>query len=155
MYIQDMLDKAEKLQKNIPEMVFDVILDNDVWILDLNREQLMEGKTAENEDVSPKYSEDPYFKKEGAAERYIAWKSKITPNPKRNPDAPNLFIDGTFHATFKLSFEGDDIVVTSDSQISRDVSRKFANIFGLTDDNLIELWNQKVCDYIVDKFINN
>ena len=142
-YVRDFIDK-------VPNLVFDVIFDNDAFVIDLNRQQLMEGKTHLNEDVRPYYSEDTYFKKPGASDRYIEWKQRITPNPKRNPDAPNLFIDGTFHKTFKLDIESDSIIIYSDDQ---QIARKFDNIFGLTDDNIAELWNQKVAEYIVDAFL--
>lgn len=152
MYVQDLIDFTTKLKDKIPNLVFDVIFDNDEMIIALNRKQLMEGKTADNEDVRPYYSEDSYFKSADAAKNYIVWKDKITPNPKRNPDAPNLYINGQFHGTFKLAIEGNDIIVTSDSKIAREVTQKFPNIFGLTDDNLIDFWNDKILEAIVKEF---
>jgi hypothetical protein len=104
-------------------------------VTDIQRSQLYHGKTNEGLDIRPFYSEDPYFKKPGAAQRYAAWKQKITPDPLRGEDVPNLFIVGKFYQSIK----GKDIItgitmVTSGSFASRIVS-KFSNVLGLNEDS--------------------
>lgn len=154
MYISDYLAHLQKKKQELPDFIAMEFIQNESEVVALNQQQLFDGKNTDNQDIHPLYSQDPYFKKPGAAERYIAWKQKITPNSKRNPDAPNLFIDGTFHKTLRLDLEGENVVVKSNSQIADDINFKYNNVLGLTDDNIAEVYNEKIHDKVVD-FIEN
>lgn len=81
-------------------------------IVDLQREQLAEGKAADGNDLRPYYSEDlraggGYFKSSQSAANYAAWKETID-NPyqagERNADAPNLYINGKFYSELGVEF---------------------------------------------------
>ena len=127
---------------NIKEISATIIKGHKTEIETIQKDQLYSGKTNEGTDIKPFYSEDPYFKKPGAAQRYAAWKEKITPDPRRPFDVPNLFIVGKFY----LSIKGRDIVngitmVTSGSFAARIVS-KFSNVLGLNE-NSIEIYIDK------------
>src|ERR1041384_7595437 len=73
-------------------------------MIELNRKQLLRGLDNDGEYLSPKYSEDPYFKSKESAARYAAWKKRIEPEKTDRPeDVPNLYIIGTFHSSIKIS----------------------------------------------------
>lgn len=92
----------------------DVILPYGDDILQLQREQLAEGKSGSGADLRPYYSEDlkpgGYFHSVQTARNYAAWKVSLS-NPyeagARNPDAPNLFITGKFYGELAVNFGSD------------------------------------------------
>lgn len=90
------------------------------------REQLLTGKGSDGKDLTPGYLEDPYFKTRGAAARYAAWKQKITPNPLRNLNAPNLFIVGTYHRSLFSFFTGDAYVIESLAGFGAAIEKKYS-----------------------------
>ncbi|MGN6416147.1 MAG: hypothetical protein ACTHMC_01555 [Pseudobacter sp.] len=101
-------------------------------MLELNLEQMMEGKTRTGEDITPSYLDDPYFKSRESAQRYSDWKDEITPNPKRTPGTPNYYINGMYHGTIKITVNGDKIEFNSDFPGARDIERKSGEIiYGL------------------------
>lgn len=84
-----------------------IVEQNAETIADLQRDQMLEGRGVDGEYIRPFYSEDPYFKSVEAAERYAEWKERITPNPQRPKDVPNLIINGAFHnSLFVKVFDG-------------------------------------------------
>lgn len=154
MTINDYLQHILEVKKQLPDFIAFEFIDNEQLIIEKNQQQLYDGKNVNNEDIRPFYSQDPYFKRPGASERYIAWKQKITPNPNRNPDAPNLFIDGTFHRTLKVGIKGSDVIVQSNSTIADDINFKYDNVLGLTDDNIFEIYNEKIHPKVIDLIEN-
>lgn len=129
-----------------------LIDDKAVDILEMNRDQLMEGKSSEGKDLRPYYSEDPWFKKPGAAIRYAAWKQRITPNPLRKRDVPNLFINGRYHSNFFFKRNGTEFEVGSKDPNSSKIEPKYAHIHTLTPENCIKLGNEIMPD-ILGEFI--
>lgn len=96
------------------EIADQAINDTSETFLDLNREQLMEGKRRDGTDISPSYFEDlTYFKSIDSATRYSEWKDRITPNPKRKKGVPNLYINGFFHNSIVMSATGEEIKSSS------------------------------------------
>lgn len=109
-------------------------------ILSLNRLQLFEGKDSDGNDLSPTYQEDPYFKTRESAQRYSDWKDKITPNPKRKPGVPNLYINGYFHNSIDASVRVDGIQFDSSFDKASSIENKFgSHIYGLNDESKTEL----------------
>jgi hypothetical protein len=102
------------------------------WIEEANRNQLWDGKNAEDKDLSPKYSEDPYFKTREAGERYAKWKQVITPSPNRDPDVPNLYINGAFYRKIFARIQSKFIDVITSSNLGAAIVSKYRNILGLT-----------------------
>lgn len=107
-------------------------------------EQLLEGKRPDGQDIRPYYSEDPYFKLPGQwhnnPEGYRAWKQTTSHgrNPKRKPDAPNLYINGKFHSELGVYFETDAITITGKTAYAMEIVNKYGmDTFGLSD----ERWN--------------
>lgn len=121
---------------NVIEITKDVIVDNATDVEDLNRKQLYKGLDANGKFLSPKYSEDPWFTSKEAALRYAEWKKKITPDPDRPLDVPNLFITGRFHYSRTVEVEGSKIAFRSNDPNANKIKAKFKNIDGLTDNSI-------------------
>lgn len=109
-------------------------------IVELQKEQLAEGKAASGEDLRPYYSEDikptGYFNSTATAANYAAWKQTIN-NPyeagARNPDAPNLFITGKFYGEIGVEFGSDRARIVALTPFAAQVMAKYgADAFGLT-----------------------
>lgn len=108
-------------------------------------EQLLEGKRPDGGDIRPYYSEDPYFKLPGQwqdnPEGYKAWKSTkpYWNNPRRKPDAPNLYINGKFHSELGVYFEADAITIDAATAYAAEIVGKYGHdTFGLS----MERWNK-------------
>ena len=101
-------------------------------IMALQRARLMDGKRPDGDDIRPYYSEDRYFPTTARAEAYMAWKQEITPNPRRNPEAPNLYINGKFHSELGVSFELDGVEINGKTGYAIGIVRKYGmDSFGL------------------------
>lgn len=98
----------------------------------LNKDQLLHGLDKEGNYLSPKYSEDSYFKSTESARRYAEWKQKIDQVKDKPFDVPNLFITGKYHRGI-----GIDVSATTYTLFSRDsnaskIENKFSQkIYGL------------------------
>ena len=135
--IRDYLTKLKTAKEQLPDAVNNVLFQNEAKIVDLNKSQLYDGKDILENDIKPFYSQDPFFKTQAQAQGYIKWKQKITPNSRRNPDAPNLFINGFHYSMIGLLKKGKDIVigVKSLNKITSSIDSKYKNIYGLNDKN--------------------
>lgn len=108
-------------------------------ILDLQREQLFEGKRSDGQDMRPYYSEDlkpkGYFYCVESAGRYAAWKQSginYPYNANRNPDAPNLYINGRFHDELGVQFATDTVTVLGTTGYAKQIVDKYGlESFGL------------------------
>jgi hypothetical protein len=117
-------------------------------VVKMNQDQLWEGKSSEGVDLRPYYSEDPYFKTKQQALAYKNWKKKITPNPKRYDDAPNLFINGYFHDSITIRKSNNMMEFGVVNSFSAKIIDKYPLAMGLTEDNEKKL----VRDNIIDTF---
>ena len=138
------------------EIIKQSILSFKEEIIKLNQNQLWDGKTFTGADVRPYYSEDPYFKTEKQAIGYRNYKQKITPNSRRNPDAPNLFINGYFHSLIDVIDRGNYIEIGAqgfENYFGDDLDEKFKNIYGLTDENW-ELIKKKILPDVIRRIEN-
>lgn len=115
-----------------------IVEDNEDKIEDLQREQMLEGRGVDGDYIHPFYSENPWFKKPGAALRYAQWKQKITPNPKRPLDVPNLFVDGTFHKSLFVEVNAPMFEVKTDASFGDDVFAVHQNAQGLDEDSRMQ-----------------
>jgi len=117
-------------------------------ILDAQKEQWQEGKSATGKDLEPSYLDDPYFKTKAAAQKYAAWKQQITPNPKRKFKSPNLFINGTFYKSVDVAISGVTAIFDSGIQLGKKIEAKYNDLYGLTPENKLEIRNKVIIDYI-------
>jgi hypothetical protein len=131
--IKDYLNNLNKVKEQLPDVVNDALLLNEEKIVDMNKAQLYDGKTIEDINITPLYSQDSFFKTQAQAQGYIRWKQKITPNGNRNPDAPNLFINGFHYSMIGLLKKGKDIVIgiKSSNALGSSIEAKYDKIYGL------------------------
>ena len=142
MSLQDLIQRTESVLAGLQggEIPRLAVLPYGDDILDLQRQQLAEGKAASGEDLRPYYSEDlkptGYFNSGATAANYAAWKQTIS-NPyeagNRNPDAPNLFITGKFYDELGVSFGSDMVHIVATSGFAAQIMAKYgAQSFGLS-----------------------
>lgn len=127
------------------ELVRNVLMQHTSDILELQSQQLLQGKASSGEDIRPYYSEDVkpsgYFKSAESAGRYSAWKQGLNYPyvANRNPDAPNLYINGKFHSELGVFYDADSVEVRgASSYAQRIVERYGIQTFGL----MQEYWNE-------------
>ena len=125
-------------------LVREAVVNHPDDILDLQREQLFEGKRPDGEDIRPFYSEDlkpsGYFYSVESAGRYAAWKQSGISYPYsargRNPDAPNLYINGRFHDELGVEFTADTVGVVATTNYATTIMAKYGmDTFGLSATN--------------------
>lgn len=136
---------------NLTEIAKEVITQNASEVGDLNRDQLYRGLDANGNYLSPKYSEDPFFKSRESALRYAQWKKQITPHPDRPLDVPNLFITGRFHYSRSVEIQGNKVTFPSDDPNAGKIKSKFKNIDGLTDESIQKFRKAPFYPQLVDK----
>jgi len=133
-----LLSNVKELNNNFDDIVLDLAMEEKDFIVQANRDQLWEGKTATDEDIRPYYSEDPYFKTPKAAAGYAKWKQKITPST-RGIDVPNLYINGYFYKSIFAQKKEDHIENVSNVSMGNEIISEHENIMGLNDEHKIEL----------------
>ena len=127
-----MLRKLESIK--ITDLVGDIIDGNSDKVAELNKKQLMAGKNNRGEFLSPKYSEDPWFKKPGAAKRYADWKKRLFPDTPY--DVPNLFIIGVYHNSISVKSIGNNARFNASASFASSIAGKYNNTaLGLDDDS--------------------
>lgn len=142
--IKEYLENARNVREMIPDIIDGIIFENETLILDMNRQQMTDGQNNEGKEIRPLYSEDPYFKTAQSAQAYIRWKQIITPNTKRNPDVPNLFIDGTFHRSLQLVRVGPKIMIKGNASFADNIDAKYNDVLGLAPYNQERLNNEYI-----------
>lgn len=120
--------KQRLVALKMPEVAAEAIKGSGENLLTLNREQMLEGKRRDGNDISPSYFEDPWFKSIESATAYSEWKDRITPHPKRKKGVPNLFIVGTFHKSITLNLTGESLKFHSTFAAAADIERKFTGM---------------------------
>lgn len=145
--LNNLLEKVKTVESGLTtgESIGDVLVNYGDDIMDLQKYQLFSGIGSDGKDIHPYYSEDlkptGYFRSKETAKNYSAWK-EIIPYPyqvDRNPDAPNLYINGRFHSELTVEFGAATVgVVPGTSYAERIVAKYGLQTFGLT------VWNWNV-----------
>lgn len=150
--LDDLLLKVRSLDNDLTSggLVRSVVVRHPVEIITEQRRQLLEGKRPDGNDIRPYYSEDlkpgGYFKSRETASAYAAWKGTIsTPHAaNRNPDAPNLYINGRFHSELDVEFGDRSVGIVGLTPYARGIMDKYGNdTFGLSP----QRWNAIFIDY--------
>ena len=110
MTIKGLYKKVETLQANQEKLAGESVEENTTYLGMLNKQQLLAGKRSDGKDLFPTYQEDPYFETLAQAQAYSDWKDRITPNPKRKPGVPNLYINGYYYDSRVIKVSGDRII---------------------------------------------
>lgn len=133
------------------EMVRDVIVQHPDDILELQKHQLFQGLASNGQEIRPFYSEDlkpsGYFHSVESANRYAAWKKDGISYPysvQRNPDAPNLYINGRFHDELGVQFLADTVGIVGTTGYSQRIVDKYGiNTFGLMMSNWMTIFVER------------
>ena len=133
------------------ELIRNVIVQHPDDIMELQLQQLFSGKASNGQDIRPYYSEDlkpsGYFHSVESAGRYAAWKRDGISYPyqaNRNPDAPNLYINGRFHSELGVQFGADNVAVVPLTPYAANIVAKYGlNTFGLMVSNWTIIFVQR------------
>ena len=148
--LDTLLSRVERVADGLSQgwLLRDVVEYHADDIMELQREQLMEGKASSGDDIRPYYSEDlkpgGHFYSVESAKRYADWKLDITPSRSRNPDAPNLYINGKFHDELGVDFGADEMVIRGMTGYADGIVAKYGlSTFGLTAENWNTIWTER------------
>ena len=145
--LNDLLQRVQTVNDGLQVggLIRDVVIQYPDDILDLQKEQLFAGKASSGEDIHPFYTEDlkpsGYFYSVDTAKMYAAWKQTLDypVQADRNPDAPNLFINGRFHDDLGVQFDAQFVAVIGTTGYAQNIINKYGiETFGLMWDN----WNE-------------
>lgn len=133
------------------ELVRNVIVQHPDDILDLQKEQLFSGLASNGQDIRPYYTEDlkpsGYFHSVETAKRYAAWKESGINYPysaNRNPDAPNLYINGRFHDELGVQFNAQTVGIVGTTGYSKEIIAKYGiSTFGLMMSNWMAIFTER------------
>ena len=128
------------------QLVRNVVVQHTDDILELQKVQLFQGLASNGEDIRPYYTEDlkpsGHFYSVEAAKRYSAWKESGINYPysaQRNPDAPNLYINGKFHNELGVQFDAQTVGIVGTTAYSKGIVEKYGiQTFGL----MMQNWNK-------------
>lgn len=158
MTLTTLIRNAEMLQSAMDRGIFLQVVLNDrrEEIIASQREQLLEGKDSDGNDMRPYYSEDlkpqGWFHSKESAMHYALWKKTGISYPvdvQRNTDAPNLYINGMFHNDLEARAGSTSVGVYPKTSYAAGIMAKYGmNKFGLTS----ERW-RKVLDDCKDRII--
>lgn len=143
--LNTLLSKVEAVKDGLQSgaLVRGVVSTHPDDVLEMQRIQLLEGKTPTGQDIHPYYSEDlkpeGHFHSVESAGRYAAWKQNLSYpySVERNPDAPNLYINGRFHSEIDVDFREDAAVIVPGTGYADGIMLKYPGAFGLSR----ESWN--------------
>lgn len=149
--IAELLESVKKVNEGLQsgDTIRDVLMQHDNDILDLQKIQLFNGMASDGNELHPFYSEDlqpgGFFKSADSAKRYADWKQTINYpiQANRNPDAPNLYINGRFHDELNVDFGADAVAVIGGTMYAKNIVNKYGiNNFGLTTENWNKIFNE-------------
>lgn len=146
-----LLTNVEAVQSGLQNgtIVREVVSGHPDDVLELQRIQLLEGKTPTGEDIRPYYSEDlkpeGHFHSVESAGRYAAWKDGLSYpySVERNPDAPNLYINGKFHSEIDVDFREDAAVIVPGTGYAEGIMLKYPRAFGLSQESWNAIFSQR------------
>ena len=145
--LEDLQGKVIRLSASLEsgDLVKEVLVNHNEDILSLQKEQLLEGKRSNGDDIRPYYSEDlkpkGYFKTAESAKRYAVWKQglKYPVNKSRKTDVPNLYVTGKFHDDLYVRYGAQAVSIEGSTQYGKDIVAKYGlQTFGL---NVVN-WNK-------------
>jgi hypothetical protein len=127
------------------------------------RDQMYAGLDGEGNNLTPGYSQDPYFKKPGAGLRYAKWKASSSPRlvtrgdssifKKRDIDTPNLIVTGTMiYDRLVVDVSDNSLIIDAVSPIIGDIKKKYGDIFKLSPIAMGYMVNKFVYPYLKAKF---
>jgi hypothetical protein len=93
--------------------------------IDLNTQQMYEGKDSQDEQIQPTYKRP----------RYARVKNQMNPTPGYG--VPDLKLSGDFYKGYTLKVDGDQVIEDSDVDYAKYLTERYGvKIWGLNDSNL-------------------
>lgn len=144
--LDNLLQRVQRVNDGLRggELIRNVVVRHPDDILELQKIQLFQGLASNGQDIRPYYSEDlkpsGWFYSVETAKNYAAWKQSLSYpyEAERNPDAPNLYINGKFHDELGVEFRADAVGVAGTTSYSKGIMLRYGlNTFGLMPQN----WN--------------
>jgi len=151
--IKEIKDRYENAYNQIWGTLSAVVSNNQDVLLDLNRDQLLYGRDAKGEVLTPDYMNDPYFDKfknpMKAASNYKKMKRALEDThygmirysgvqlfPDKRDDTPNLIINGSWFMNYLfINSSSDKFEIGSTGIAADDIQKKYEGyghpIFGL------------------------
>lgn len=136
-----MAKSAHLLGKQMTDgsLVRGVLRSHEDDIMEQQHIQLLEGKGSDGNDLRPYYTEDlkphGYFNDQQSASKYMAWKQSLSYpyTTGRNPNAPNLYINGRFYDEMEVRFEADTMGIFPSTGYASQIMGKYGlHRFGLS-----------------------
>lgn len=132
--IDEIIDRLDDFETEKNSIIGHVLGEQSEAMVSEVRRQLWNGLTGDLTPIVPSYLNDTYFKSKEEAYRYMMWKQRITPNPRRPIQTPNLFINGYFHSSLFLSIGEDSAEVTSMVPLGDEIISKYGkDMFGVNE----------------------
>lgn len=146
--IQSIIDRLQAKSdaiKEVPATIFRTVKEKEDILLSLNKDQLLLGRNAKGDSLSPNYLEDPYFKTKQAAEAYARMKDALLPmhmtrlwNPQLYTDktrlTPNLIVRGDFQDAMYITTGSNAITIGSLYKDASNINAKYNNlVFGIAE----------------------
>lgn len=148
MSIQGSIEYLKKVSSNIgkiEDVAAQVVMDHQDVILSLNREQMLLGRDASGEILTPGYTDDTYFKTPKQAEWYKRMKKGLESQhisrmyfsnaqlyPNKGDNTPNLIVTGPFQDNMFINASKDKYEMGSTYIDAGDINAKYNNnVFGL------------------------
>ena len=130
--------------RSVPDVLDKVVSDNKDVLLSLNRDQMLLGRDADGDVLSPSYLQDPYFKTQAAAQSYARMKYALESShrsllwtpvklyPEKDRNTPNLIVTGLFQNGLFITTGGGSFDINSSYVASGDINRKYkGRVFGI------------------------
>lgn len=143
MRIKELVVRLENLDRFFPIMVGNVMRKRQKELTQAQHDQLWDGKRSDGWDIRPYYTEDTYFRSYEEAREYMDWKRRITPNPRRRADAPNLYINGKFYSQIKVVADEKGIETVGTTGNALRIMGKYSRgTFGVNPVNAVRVFRE-------------
>jgi hypothetical protein len=128
----------------IGELAEESLRENKDYVLNANKDQLLDGERADGTRIVPKYVSKPYAK----------WKHKI--NNRAGEGTPDLRLTGIFYEKFFINILGQNrYIISSLDDKTKMLSDKYDyKIFGLNTDNAEEIGKRYVQPTFIKRLKN-
>jgi hypothetical protein len=141
--VKQVYEKFSAAYRAIPETISNTVDQTQDVLLDINRDQMLQGRDADGNLLAPTYTNDPYFKTPEAAGRYSKMKyilEVVHRNRIRNAelygekptDVPNLIVTGPFQNNMFIRVTKSSYEIGSTYGDANDINSKYKNrVFGI------------------------
>ena len=154
MTIKGFKDRFDQFYSSLNETIQSEVAQTSDVLLDLNRDQMLYGRDAKGEVLTPAYLDDPYFRENyksplKAAIRYKNYKKALEDThwgmiryigvqlfPDKSEDTPNLIINGNWFMNYLfINVSGDQYTIGSTGIAADSIQKKYEGyghpVFGL------------------------